>query len=182
MLLDLLHEDINKVSSKPYIELPTYHSFDVKQSAEMWSYHLQRNDSRIIDMFYGQTVTYIRCSKCGEERVKYEPFSVLTLPLPPEKASILVNVLNGSFSGYEGMALPSEVTISLKKSASTSELLAQLATALSLPEKQIRVYVDQNGRYDPLESSSSVGSLVDSYYSSKTIVAYVVGTSRRNEA
>ena len=176
MLLDLLHEDINKVSSKPYIELPTYTSFALEQSAEMWNYHLQRNNSRIIDMFYGQTVTFIKCSKCGEERVKYEPFSVLILPLPPEKASILVNIMSGSFSGYEGAALPTEVVFSLKKSAPTSDIRSQVATALSLPENQIQVYVEQNGRYDLLEATPSVSGLVDGYYSSKTLVAYVVGT------
>ena len=65
--------------------------------------------------------------------------------------------------------------MTLKKSAPTADILSQLAAALSLPETQIRVYVEQNGRYEPLEASPTVGSLVDGYYSSKTLVAYVVG-------
>ena len=68
MLLDLIHEDINKVSVKPYIELPSYSQFDPSQSLEMWKYHLQRQNSQIIDWFYGQTITNIECIHCGEVR------------------------------------------------------------------------------------------------------------------
>ena len=66
MLLDLIHEDINKVSVKPYIELPVYNEFDPSQSEEMWRYHLQRQNSQIINWFYGQTITNIKCIHCGE--------------------------------------------------------------------------------------------------------------------
>ena len=47
MLLDLIHEDLNKVTVKPYIELPTYDHFEEDQSSAMWSYHLQRQNSQI---------------------------------------------------------------------------------------------------------------------------------------
>lgn len=66
MFLDLLHEDMNRISKKPYIEYPVYTSFSPEQSDEMWSFHLQRNESPIIDWFYGQTVTFVRCTECGE--------------------------------------------------------------------------------------------------------------------
>ena len=66
MLLDLIHEDLNKVTVKPYIELPNYNSFDPSQSSAMWAYHLQRQNSQIVDWFYGQTVTEIECCECGE--------------------------------------------------------------------------------------------------------------------
>lgn len=66
MLLDLIHEDLNKVTVKPYIELPTYDHFEEDQSSAMWSYHLQRQNSQIVDWFYGQTITEIECCECGE--------------------------------------------------------------------------------------------------------------------
>lgn len=66
MFLDLLHEDMNRISKKPYIEYPVYTSFSPEQSSEMWNFHLQRNQSPIIDWFYGQTVTFVRCTECGE--------------------------------------------------------------------------------------------------------------------
>lgn len=72
MFLDLLHEDMNKITKKPYIEYPVYTSFSPEQSSEMWSFHLQRNQSPIIDWFYGQTVTFVRCTECGE--VVSDPF------------------------------------------------------------------------------------------------------------
>ena len=68
MLLDLLHEDINQISTKPYIEYPVYTSFDKSQSGEMWNFHLCRNKSQIVDWFYGQSVTFVKCTECGEVR------------------------------------------------------------------------------------------------------------------
>lgn len=66
MLLDLLHEDINQITTKPYIEYPVYTSFEKSQSGEMWSFHLCRNKSQIVDWFYGQSVTFVKCTECGE--------------------------------------------------------------------------------------------------------------------
>ena len=60
----MIHEDINSISSTPYIEYPTYTSYSPSQSDEMWNIHLQRNNSKIIDWFYGQTISFIKCSKC----------------------------------------------------------------------------------------------------------------------
>ena len=179
MLMNLLHEDVNVVSVKPYIEYPTYNVFDPSQSPEMWGYYLQRDNSRIIDLFYGQTITFIKCSQCGEQRVKYEPFSMLTLPLPPEKASILVNIVEGSFSESQGIERPSEVRVVLKKSTPSSALLAAVASQLSLPERQIALYVEQNGRFQTLEYYATVGSLGNDYYSSKNLVVFIVGAEAR---
>lgn len=175
MLMNLLHEDVNRVSTKPYIEYPTYNVFDPSQSPEMWGYYLQRDNSRIIDLFYGQTITFIKCSQCGEQRVKYEPFSMLTLPLPPEKASMLVNILDGRYSESQRIERPSEVRVVLKKSAPSSAILAEVASQLSLPERQIALYVEQNGRFETLEYYVTVSSLVDGYYSSRNLVAFIVG-------
>ena len=202
MLMNLLHEDVNRVSTKPYIEYPTYNVFDPSQSPEMWDYYLQRDNSRVIDLFYGQTITFIKCSQCGEQRVKYEPFSMLTLPLPPEKASMLVNIMDGRYSesqgierysesqglerysesqGLErysksqGIERPTEVRVMLKKSAPSSAILAEVASQLSLPERQIALYVEQNGRFETLDYFGTVSSLVDGYYSSRNLVAFIVG-------
>ncbi|KAI9261123.1 hypothetical protein BY458DRAFT_439594 [Sporodiniella umbellata] len=55
-LLDGLHEDMNRISKKPYIEFRDYE--DETQSNEIaqlfWKYHKSRNDSIIVDLFHGQ--------------------------------------------------------------------------------------------------------------------------------
>lgn len=58
-LLDLLHEDLNRVTKKPYVETKDSDNRpDEVVSSEHWKNHLQRNQSVIVDTFQGyQTLT-----------------------------------------------------------------------------------------------------------------------------
>ena len=43
-VLDGLHEDLNRVKKKPYVEMPDFRHFPEEQRAEyQWKYHLIRN-------------------------------------------------------------------------------------------------------------------------------------------
>ena len=91
-LLDGLHEDLNRVQKKPYVE-------DVEVStvgkdgtvttrkeehvaAEAWGNYLKRDRSIIVDIFQGQLKSSVRCTQCGFVSAKFDPFMYLTLPLP----------------------------------------------------------------------------------------------------
>lgn len=51
-MLDGLHEDLNRVKSKPYIEAKDADDRPDKEVAEeYWQNHLARNDSIIVDLF-----------------------------------------------------------------------------------------------------------------------------------
>lgn len=99
----MLHEDLNLILKKPYIESPIYKEYNAKQAEEMWGIFLQRNTSRIVDLLYGMTWNQIRCTECGEVgllectdvqmRLKYEPNNVLMLPMPAETYKITINIL-----------------------------------------------------------------------------------------
>lgn len=50
-LLDGLHEDLNRVKQKPYIEVEDYDGRpDDEVADEFWKYHKARNDSLIVDI------------------------------------------------------------------------------------------------------------------------------------
>ncbi|KAH8388821.1 hypothetical protein KR215_000251 [Drosophila sulfurigaster] len=84
-LLDALHEDLNRVMEKPYSELKDSNGRPDKiVAAEAWSQHHARNQSIIIDLFYGQLKSKVSCLSCGHESVRFDPFSLLSLPLPVE--------------------------------------------------------------------------------------------------
>lgn len=84
-LLDALHEDLNRVTEKPYSELKDSNGRPDKiVAAEAWSQHHARNQSIIIDLFYGQLKSKVSCLGCGHESVRFDPFSLLSLPLPVE--------------------------------------------------------------------------------------------------
>ena len=54
-MLDGLHEDLNRVKEKPYLELQDSDGRpDEEVAREAWDYHLRRNESVIVDLFQGQ--------------------------------------------------------------------------------------------------------------------------------
>lgn len=84
-LLDALHEDLNRVTEKPYAELKDSNGrADALVASEAWSQHHARNQSVIVDLFYGQLKSKVSCLTCKNESVRFDPFSLLSLPLPVE--------------------------------------------------------------------------------------------------
>ena len=67
----------------------------------------------------------------------------------------------------------------LKKSTPSSAILVAVASQLPLPERQIALYLEQNGHFQTLECYATVGSLGNDYYSSKNLVVFIVGAEAR---
>lgn len=68
-LLDGLHEDLNRIHKKPYIEKPDWK--DGGKEAELalfaqecWEGYKKRNDSAIVDLFQGQLKSTLVCPDC----------------------------------------------------------------------------------------------------------------------
>lgn len=99
-LLDALHEDLNRVMEKPYAELKDSDGRpDAVVAAEAWQQHQARNQSIVIDLFYGQLKSKVTCCACGRDSVRFDPFSLLSLPLPVENytyCEVLVVLLDGT--------------------------------------------------------------------------------------
>lgn len=88
-LLDGLHEDLNRVMKKPYVEKPELSAgkhndpLAIKQLAdECWDAHRKRNDSAIMDLFVGQYKSTLICPTCNNVSITFDPYNDLTLPLP----------------------------------------------------------------------------------------------------
>jgi ubiquitin carboxyl-terminal hydrolase 8 len=81
-LLDGIHEDLNRVKEKPYVE---DHDCDGKNdeadAIEAWKNYLRRNKSLVVDLFQGQLRNTCRCSVCGHKNIRFEPFMYLSLPI-----------------------------------------------------------------------------------------------------
>ena len=112
VLLDGLHEDLNRVTDKPYVELKDSDGRpDVMVAAEAWENHSLRNRSIIVDLFHGQHKSKVTCTVCGHESVRCDPFFTLSLPLPMERCVSLEVVLilqDGSTPVKYGLTLDME--------------------------------------------------------------------------
>ncbi|KAJ9088006.1 ubiquitin-specific protease doa4, variant 2 [Entomophthora muscae] len=89
-LLDGLHEDLNLVKKKAYIEdddddyLETLS--DQEASDYAWDKYLQRNNSIIVSLFQGQLKSRLQCSVCSKTSVTFNTFMYLSLPIPSLKS------------------------------------------------------------------------------------------------
>lgn len=84
-LLDIIHEDLNRVKVKPTIEDKDYNDDKLEEHAsEAWKHYLMRNKSIIVDLFQGQSKSTLKCLKCGLVSHKFEPFMYLSLPIPEQ--------------------------------------------------------------------------------------------------
>mmetsp|Transcript_27901 Transcript_27901/g.61219 ORF Transcript_27901/g.61219 Transcript_27901/m.61219 type:complete len:918 (-) Transcript_27901:2683-5436(-) len=85
-LMDGLHEDLNRVKEKPYVEdLECRGMSDSKAALESWRRHLLRHDSIIVDHCQGMYRSHVTCPQCGRESVKFDVFSTIPLPLATGK-------------------------------------------------------------------------------------------------
>uniref|UniRef100_A0A8B9KYV4 ubiquitinyl hydrolase 1 n=1 Tax=Astyanax mexicanus TaxID=7994 RepID=A0A8B9KYV4_ASTMX len=108
-LLDGLHEDLNRVHDKPYVELKDSDGRpDWEVAYEAWENHLRRNRSIVVDLFHGQLRSQVKCKTCGHVSARFDPFNFLSLPLPMDNSmhlEIIVIRLDGSTPVRYGLRL-----------------------------------------------------------------------------
>ncbi|XP_046459200.1 ubiquitin carboxyl-terminal hydrolase 32-like isoform X2 [Daphnia pulex] len=118
-LLDGLHEDLNRVHDKPYVELSDSEGRpDIVVAQEAWENHLLRNRSIVVELFHGQLKSKVTCGVCQRESVRFDPFNYLSLPLPLESyvhVEVVVVRLDGSVPVKYGLRLPMDATYLLLK-------------------------------------------------------------------
>ena len=79
---DGLHEDVNLVTNKPYVEAEdTDGENESLMAAKAWERHLQRNRSKVVDLFQGQLKSTVVCPSCQKVSITFDPFLFLSLPL-----------------------------------------------------------------------------------------------------
>ncbi|KAL6942797.1 hypothetical protein ACO0RG_001761 [Hanseniaspora osmophila] len=104
-LLDGLHEDLNRVLKKPYVEKAELEpGFDINDSqlieklaTKAWHDHKLRNDSIILDLFVGMYKSTLTCPSCNNVSLTFDPYNDLSLPLPVQSfwtTTVLIFPLN----------------------------------------------------------------------------------------
>jgi len=85
-LMDGIHEDLNRVKEKPYVEDVEALGKDGYTAAiDTWQNHLLRHDSVIVDNCQGLHRSHVTCPVCGRESVKFDVYSVISLPIVQPK-------------------------------------------------------------------------------------------------
>ena len=113
ILLDCLHEDLNRITNKPYILLeeqkPT--ETDLEASKRFWDLYKKRENSIIVDLFHGQFKSKITCLSCNKSSITYEPFIFLGLPIPQKHNQEIIKFFFANKWEYFGFELKEKSTI-----------------------------------------------------------------------
>lgn len=125
-LLDGLHEDLNRIKQKPYLE----GSDDDEQkrpddevAAAQWALHRSRNDSLIVDHCLGLYRSTLVCPRCNHTSRKFDPVMYLSLPLPESRQrSLTVTLIH-----VDGSQLPTKYMVEVPSVGTVKELLHALA-------------------------------------------------------
>jgi ubiquitin carboxyl-terminal hydrolase 4/11/15 len=88
-LLDGLHEDLNRIFKKPYIEEKESDGRpDHVVADEAWKDYKKRNDSIVVDLMHGQLKSTVECNKCNKVSIKFDPFCFLSVPVPTKERQV----------------------------------------------------------------------------------------------
>ena len=97
-LLENLHDELNRVTKKPNIELEEQKEgeSDEVTSSKWWDLYKSKDDSIIVDLFKGQYKITNKCSGCGHESITFDQFLTLDLPIPQKKSQIQIKFFTNS--------------------------------------------------------------------------------------
>ncbi|CAI5706047.1 hypothetical protein KXD40_009647 [Peronospora effusa] len=130
-LLDGLHEDLNRVKSKPYTEpVERNGRSDAEVAQDEWKQFFRRNDSVIVDNFMGQLRSHVTCSNpaCGNESITFDPYMSLSVPIPNNETVVVQIQLfwaNGDIPMKYALRLPKD-GCSLRDAKSTLSELSSI--------------------------------------------------------
>jgi len=156
-LLDGLHEDLNRVLEKPYIEYKNEWS-----AAQAWEIgHKSRNNSVIVDLFQGQLKSRLRCPVNLKTYDQFDPFMYLTVPLPVQsKRKIAVTVYRADIR-----AVPIKYRVMIEKSATVFDLKVALGELTGInPRCLVTVDVHMNKFHREFVDENPLDEIMDNDY------------------
>ncbi|CAF1580390.1 unnamed protein product [Rotaria magnacalcarata] len=141
ILLDAVHEDLNRVITKPQVPpIEDQGRPDHVVADEYWRGYLRRNDSIIVQLFTGQFKSKTKCPQCHKESVTFDPFTTLSVPLPKRTAVDTIVT-------YRNEQKPSiKYRIVMSADGLISELKRNLSNKCGLPTNKMTAYRIRNNR------------------------------------
>lgn len=141
-LLDGLHEDLNRIHNKPYVErVESNGRPDSVVADESWSNYKLRNDSIVVDLFQGQYKSTVICPKCQKVSISFDPFLYLTVPLPKRQRVFVVH-----FFALDPQSIPVKLRVRLNHDAKIQDLKEEIFKKTKVSPKNLRLLEVYNRR------------------------------------
>lgn len=132
-LLDGLHEDLNQNGGNPPLKELSKEAEEVREKLSLriassieWERYLTTNFSVILDLFQGQYASRLQCKVCNKTSTTYQPFSVLSIPMPHDKLNSNCSIIDcfNEFTKVENLEVDEQWSCPTckKKQPSTKKL------------------------------------------------------------
>lgn len=132
-LLDGLHEDLNRIKKAPYVEMPDFddNGVDTQVNASLaWDCHKRRNDSLILDTFYGQFKSTCVCP-CGRVSVSFDAFNHVSLEIPQlQQSTVWLTFL---VFGRSGANAAVQYGLGLRRGSLVADVRQALSKSFGVP-------------------------------------------------
>merc|ERR1719283_563735 len=143
-LLDGLHEDLNRIKQKPYVEMSDSDGKpDSEVAMEAWENYKKRNDSVILDIFHGLLKSTVVCPECPKVSVTFDPTCYLSLPLPVKKERQIEVFL----VYLEPTRPPTQFKVTCPKNGTMGDLCQALGTLAGVAPNNLSVTDVYNHRF-----------------------------------
>lgn len=141
-LLDALHEDLNLVLRKHYVKSEDYDGEEVSVfSNQSWEANLRRDNSKIVDLFFGQFQTKTVCGVCEHVSLTMDPFNVLSLDIPKKI------MISGSFVPFFSKDPIRNFKVLIDENSSVAEAADFVKTQLKISENSLfEIRLKQNSK------------------------------------
>jgi len=171
-LLDGLHEDLNLVRNPPYVVIPDF-TIDKDLNiagAEAWDAYCQRNDSLVMDTFYGQFKSTCVCPHCNRISVSYDAFNHISLEIP-QNIDREISVVLFKTHRTAASCRPKRYLIQLPRNTFWRDLKESLSHISGVPFPRLSVCdVHDNEIYEIYDDRNNLANIQPS----DTIVAYEI--------
>jgi ubiquitin carboxyl-terminal hydrolase 4/11/15 len=155
-VLDGLHEDLNRVLKKPMVEKDDTQKEDSIKSKEQWIGFLKRNQSYLVDIFYGQFKSTLYCpnTECQNVSTTFDPFLSMSLPLVAKTEAYEVISF---FIYYDTEVTPVQLNLQFSTETSIMALRNKISKILNIhPFSFIVVKMDSQGNYEHIVPSAAL--------------------------
>jgi len=165
-LLDGIHEDLNRIKTKPYVENANAEGrADLEVSKEQWEKYLMRNKSVIVDLFAGQFKSRVVCPLCKLVSVTFDPYTILSVPIP-QMTEIKVN-----FIPLDILKTPIKIIFNASETSTLLDLDKRISAELKL-EVTSRLFFALVENSKIYMKPNSGMTLADVKYNSGELYAY----------
>ena len=131
-------------------------------AARSWERHKKRNNSIVVDLFHGQYKSRVECPDCHKVSITFDPFCMVSLPVPSIKKLPLKLVLY--LIDKDATIIPKKITLEdLNAKLTVEEILEQIGKSLKKERKNLKLYLfSENKPVEFIDNSKDMQYVNDS--------------------